>query len=81
MPAPAAAADNTGALLLAGWCRDFTAHALGAFHLYQPETSLLTYLMYYHTLLWVVCKPPGEEHIPMCAADAEPLTSSTARTR
>ena len=46
-------------------CRLCVAHVLAAFGLYSPEEPLLSHLMYYHTLLWVCCRPPGQEHIPV----------------
>ena len=49
-----------------GCCRVCVAHLFAGVGLYRPEASLLAYLMYYHTLMWVVCRAPGEEHIPIC---------------
>ena len=39
-----------------GAAHTYTWHALFTMEL---ETSLLAYLMYYHTLLWVCCRAPG----------------------
>ena len=36
---------------------------LGWFGLYRPEESMLRYLGYYHTLLWVMCQAPGERRV------------------
>ena len=46
-------------------CHACVGNVLASVGFYQPETSLLSYLMYYHTLFWVVCRAPGEEHIPI----------------
>ena len=46
-------------------CQACAGRSLAAFGCYRPEESMLTYLMYYHTLFWVVCRAPGEEHIPV----------------
>ena len=40
-------------------------HLFASVGFYKPEASLFSYLMYYHTLMWVVCRAPGEEHIPI----------------
>lgn len=32
---------------------------------YRPDVPMLSYLAYYHTLFWVVCKHPTERHIPI----------------
>ena len=49
-----------------GVWRACLGHIFAAFGLYKPRVPLFSYLMYYHTLLWVVCRAPGEEHIPIC---------------
>lgn len=49
-----------------GCCHACVASMLASVGMYKPESSLLSYLMYYHTLMWVVCRAPGEEHIPVC---------------
>lgn len=33
--------------------------------LFLPEVSMLRYLGHYHTLLWVACSAPGEQHVPV----------------
>ena len=50
---------------LKGVCRTCAGHMFAGLGFFRPEQSLITYLMYYHTLLWVVCRAPGEEHIPI----------------
>jgi hypothetical protein len=49
-----------------GIWRQCVGHALAVVGFYKPEVPLFSYLMYYHTLMWVVCRAPGEEHIPIC---------------
>ena len=46
-----------------GCCRSCLGQAFAAMGYYKDEHTLLEYLMFYHTLLWVCCRPPGEEHI------------------
>ena len=47
-----------------GW-RRCVGHVLAAFGCYKPELPLLSHLMYYHTLFWVICRAPDEQHIPV----------------
>jgi hypothetical protein len=47
-----------------GW-RLCVAHVLAAFGCYKPDMPLLHHLMYFHTLFWVCCRAPDEEHIPV----------------
>lgn len=46
-----------------GCCKACLGHLFAGIGFYKPHDTLLEYLMFYHTLLWVVCRPPGEEHI------------------
>ena len=32
---------------------------------YRPNCSMVAYMMYYHTILWVICRPKEEQHIPV----------------
>ena len=46
-----------------GCCKACVGHLFAGVGIYKPHDTLPEYLMFYHTLLWVVCRPPGEEHI------------------
>jgi len=46
-------------------CYRCVASSLGWIGFYRPECPMLSYLAYYHTLMWVVCKHPSERHIPV----------------
>ena len=46
-----------------GCCKACVGRIFAGVGIYKPHDTLLEYLMFYHTLLWVCCRPPGEEHI------------------
>ena len=48
-----------------GACRTCLGHMFASIGYYAPNVPLFSYLMYYHTLLWIGCRAPGEEHIPI----------------
>ena len=58
--AMAEAEDAPAAAESRGGCHACLGHLFASLGFYAPRTPLLSYLMYYHTLLWVVCRAPGE---------------------